>query len=192
MTREESIREYKNYSAIVTVVLAVFIMFLQGCATPARLSAVPQGLEDQAQVPGLADVRYRVGFEKDMAAMEKEGIAAYKRELEHFTATGHSGQLPPAVYLAVSGGGDAGAFGAGLLCGWTAAGNRPMFKLVTGISTGALIGPFAFLGSSYDSQLKEFYTTISPKDILEKRGPFAVITDDALASNQPLMKLVEK
>ncbi|SPQ01855.1 putative esterase of the alpha-beta hydrolase superfamily [Candidatus Sulfobium mesophilum] len=193
MTRKESIRENNiNYSAVMTVVLTIFVMFLQGCATPARLPAVPQGLEDQAQVPGLADVRYRVGFEKDMAAMEKEGIEAYKRELENFKATGHSDQLPPAVFLAVSGGGDAGAFGAGLLCGWTAAGNRPEFKLVTGISTGALIGPFAFLGSSYDSQLKEFYTTISPKDIHEKRGPFAVITDDALASNQPLMKLVEK
>jgi hypothetical protein len=181
-----------NYSALISIFFTILAMGLQGCATPARLPAVPAALEDQAQVPGLANVRYMMGFEKDLAAMEKEGIEAYKRELAYFEATGHSGQLPPAVFLAISGGGDKGAFGAGLLNGWTAAGNRPEFKLVTGISTGALIGPFAFLGSSYDSQLKDFYTTVSPKDILEKRSAFAVINNDAMASNQPLMKLVEK
>lgn len=181
-----------NYSATLSVIFTILVMVLQGCATPMRQAAVPMGLASQAQVPEMPDVRYRVGVAKDMDAMAQEGIDSYKREVAHFTATGHSGQLPPAVFLAVSGGGDNGAFGAGLLNGWTAAGNRPEFKLVTGISTGALIGPFAFLGSSYDSQLKEFYTTISPKDILEKRGFLAVITDDAVASNQPLMKLVEK
>ena len=62
-------------------------------------------------------------------------------------------------YLAVSGGGSDGAFGAGLLVGWTEAGTRPKFDLVTGISTGALIAPFAFLGSEYDPQLKEIYTS---------------------------------
>ena len=59
--------------------------------------------------------------------------------------------MPPASFLAVSGGGDNGAFGAGLLNGWTAAGTRPEFKIVTGVSTGALIAPFAFLGPDYDA-----------------------------------------
>src|SRR5512139_2627309 len=156
-----------NYSAILTVVLAILVMVLQGCATPARQAAVPMGLEDQAQVPGFTDVRYRIGISTDTAAMAQEGIESYRREQEQLAASGRSGQLPPAVFLAVSGGGDNGAFGAGLLCGWTAAGDRPVFKLVTGISTGALIAPFAFLGSAYDAQLKEFYTTTSPKDIME-------------------------
>ena len=72
--------------------------------------------------------------------------------------------------LALSGGGANGAFGAGLLNGWTAAGTRPVFKLVTGISTGALIAPFAFLGPAYDATLREFYTTISTKDIYNERS----------------------
>jgi len=181
-----------NYSSSIAGFLVIVVMVLQGCATPARQPAVPMGLEDQARVPGFPDVRYRIGIGKDMAAMEQEGIAAYKREQEQFVASGYSGQLPPAVFLAISGGGDNGAFGAGLLCGWTAAGDRPQFKLVTGISTGALIGPFAFLGSSYDAQLKEFYTTVSQKDILKKRGMLAAINDDALADNEPLKRLVEK
>ncbi|HXX57518.1 MAG TPA: patatin-like phospholipase family protein [Thermodesulfovibrionales bacterium] len=181
-----------NYSGFITVVITIFVMVLQGCATPARQSAVPAGLEDQAQVPGLSDVRYRIGYAKDMDAMMQEGIEAYRREQEQFVASGRTGQLPPAVFLAVSGGGDNGAFGAGLLNGWTAAGDRPEFKLVTGISTGALIAPFAFLGSSYDAQLKEFYTTISQKDILEKRGALAALYNDAMADNKPLRGLVEK
>lgn len=143
------------------------------------------GLEDQAQVPGLPDVRYRIGIAKDMTAMAQEGLESYRLEQVQLAASGPSGQLPPAALLAVSGGGDNGAFGAGLLCGWTASGDRSVFKLVTGISTGALIGPFAFLGSSYDAQLKEFYTTISQRDILEKRSIPAAINNDAMADNRP-------
>ena len=181
-----------NFSGVFSVILVIFAMALQGCATPARQAAVPMGLEDQAQVPGFPDVRYRVGVAKDMAAMTQEGIEAYRREQAQLAASGRSGQLPPAVFLAVSGGGDNGAFGAGLLNGWTAAGDRPVFKLVTGISTGALIAPFAFLGSAYDAQLKEFYTTTSQKDILEKRSILAAITNDAMADNRPLWGLVGK
>lgn len=63
------------------------------------------------------------------------------------------------TYLALSGGGGDGAYGAGILNGWSAAGTRPDFTLVSGVSTGALIAPFAFLGSGYDSYLTEFYTS---------------------------------
>ena len=59
---------------------------------------------------------------------------------------------------------------AGLLNGWTAAGNRPTFELVTGISTGALSAPYAFLGPAYDAKLRELYTTIRTKDVLAERG----------------------
>ena len=80
-------------------------------------------------------------------------------------AANHGKLEPEMNFLALSGGGGDGAFGAGFLCGWTAAGTRPRFKLVTGISTGALIAPFAFLGPEYDARLKEAFTTISDKDI---------------------------
>jgi predicted patatin/cPLA2 family phospholipase len=181
-----------NYSAVFSIILMIFAIIQQGCATPARQAAVPMGMEDQAQVPGFEDVRYRVGIDKDMAAVAQEGIESYRREQSQRAPSGKRGKLPPAVFLAISGGGDNGAFGAGLLCGWTAAGNRPEFKLVTGISTGALIGPFAFLGSSYDAQLKEFYTNVSAEDIMEKRGLLSALFNDALADNRPLWGLVEK
>jgi len=95
--------------------------------------------------------------------------------------------------LAISGGGGNGAFGAGLLCGWTTAGTRPVFKLVTGVSTGALTAPFAFLGPAYDEKLKQVYTTITNKDIFRLRSLLAILLrPDAIALNDPLAKLTAK
>src|SRR5215468_6139 len=111
---------------------------------PRRLPPVPEELTRQAVIPGIPGVRYLVGV--DMEPFVRDVIAARQRETEFLVQSGHSGPLPPADLLAISGGGDKGAFGAGLLCGWSAAGNRRRFKCVTGISTGALIAPLAFLG----------------------------------------------
>jgi hypothetical protein len=179
-------------SRLVTfcIAAAVAVAGLQGCATLKRQAAVPVALQGKAEIPGLSGVRYRVGI--DDAEMVREGIESNKRELAYFAASGHEGPFPPAVALAVSGGGDNGAFGAGLLNGWTAAGDRPEFKLVTGISTGALIAPFAFLGPKYDDALKEVYTQVSPKDIADPRSIFAAIFSDAMADNAPLWRLIDK
>lgn len=66
--------------------------------------------------------------------------------------------------LALSGGGLHGAYGAGVLAGWSESGARPQFDLVTGISVGAIIAPFAFIGPKYDAFLREIFTGISPED----------------------------
>jgi len=94
-------------------------------------------------------------------------------------------------YLAVSGGGSDGAFGAGLLNGWTEAGDRPHFKIVTGVSTGALIAPFAFLGPDYDEELKASYTTISSANIFIPSGLLPLLWSEAATSTKPLQQLIE-
>ena len=129
---------------------------------------------------------------EDLALLEQDGLDAYAREVKLASAAGDNGLLAPANFLAISGGGEDGAFGAGLLVGWTETGTRPEFKVVTGVSTGALIAPFAFLGPRYDPQLRAIYTTISAKDVLRKRGLLAGLFDDALADNAPLQKMVAK
>jgi predicted acylesterase/phospholipase RssA len=173
----------------LVVVGLLIAVTLAGCSGPVRKDAVPPELTTRAEVPGLAGVRYRPGI--DIEALRKDAIESFWKEVAYLEARGHKGPLPPAVFLAVSGGGD-GAFGAGLLNGWTSAGDRPVFKLVTGVSTGALIAPFAFLGPAYDNSLKRFYTMVSPSDIAKKRPIIAALTSDALADNSPLWKLVEK
>jgi predicted patatin/cPLA2 family phospholipase len=95
-------------------------------------------------------------------------------------------------YLAISGGGAKGAFGAGLFAGWTASGTRPEFSMVTGISTGALTAPFAFLGPDYDDVLKKVYTTTSTKDILKKRNILFAFFSDSMSNTTPLKELIAK
>jgi hypothetical protein len=73
----------------------------------------------------------------------------------------------------------------------TAAEKRPEFRVVTGISTGALIAPFAFLGPKYDAKLKKFYTTTSTKDILDERSLFSIFTADSAADTKPLREMLE-
>jgi len=93
----------------------------------------------------------------------------------------------PGPWLILSTGGEDGAFGAGLLGGWSKTGTRPEFSLVTGVSTGALIAPFAFLGSAYDEQLRDAYTTISAVDIFEVGGK-----GESFLDTWPLHSLIEK
>ncbi|AYC32028.1 patatin family protein [Pseudomonas cavernae] len=177
-------------SAILLALLVAALCAAQGCTGPIRSDAVPPALAEQAKIPGIAEVRYRIGVDNQM--LKSHGLESVQREQAYLAKTGHQGPLPPAVFLAVSGGGDAGAFGAGLLNGWTAAGNRPTFKLVTGVSTGALIAPFAFLGPAYDHKLKDFYTSLGPQDVLEPRNFMAALFNDAMADNSPLWRRVEK
>ena len=173
--------------------LLALLLLLAACSPLSRHNAVPVALQDEAGVSGMpANIRYRVGDPRHEAALAQEFVQAWKRERDHLASRGYRGSLPPTTFLALSGGGDNGAFGAGLLAGWTAAGNRPDFKLVTGISTGALIAPFAFLGSAYDAKLKVLYTDTSAKDILATRWYLAAVTNDAMADTQPLRALLRK
>ncbi|WP_171006488.1 patatin-like phospholipase family protein [Pseudomonas sp. 2FG] len=174
-----------------TSLIVAVLVLMQGCAmAPPRLPAVPPELTARAEIPGMAGVRYVAGG--DMTELIRVGSEALRREQAYLAKQGHQGALPPAVYLAISGGGDNGAFTSGLMNGWTATGTRPEFKLVTGISTGALIAPFVFLGPKYDATLKKVYTTISPKDVLEPRSFLAGVLGDAMADNAPLLKLTRK
>ena len=80
--------------------------------------------------------------------------------------------------LALSGGGAGGAFAAGLLDGWTRRGDRPAFDVVTGVSTGALIAPFAFLGPAYDGILAKLYTGDGAGGVAEPANIVAIATGD--------------
>lgn len=169
----------------------IFRLLMKGCATVRSHPPVPPSLEEKVQVPGFPGVR---GWGDALSQSLHESVAeAFRQELA-------AGPGKPAGELALksvdvlvlSGGGDNGAFGAGLLCGWTEHGDRPAFKLVTGISTGALMAPFAFLGPTYDGQLKEVYTNISAKNVLKVKNIFSILTSESLADNQPLAELIAK
>jgi hypothetical protein len=167
-------------------------LVLLGCASPERLPAVPGDRTTQAVVPGVPNARYWVDTE--LSSFTRDALKSVERERAALAAGGwkKGDPLPPINFLAISGGGDDGAFGAGLLLGWTETGTRPEFKAVTGISTGALMAPFVFLGTRRDNDLRAVYTMIGPRDVYEPRGVLAALTSDGMADNSPLWSLVSK
>jgi len=170
-------------SSVFTVALALSALLLSACASVERRTAVPVSERRDATVLGLPNARF---FADDPAAMSAEQERALLREAKAL-GVARGGVLPTAYTLSLSGGGDNGAFGAGLLVGWTAHGDRPRFKLVTGVSTGALIAPFAFLGRDHDAELTDVYTNIDASKVFETRfAPYAALAQDAMADTSPL------
>lgn len=156
------------------------IVIVTGCSAVPERNPLPESLSDIAVIPGIAGARYWADEPPpetdDWSKLTKEELkkrypASYGRE--------HN-------YLAISGGGQRGAFGAGLLCGWTETGARPEFTMVTGVSTGALIAPFAFLGPDYDHVIREIYTTYSTTDIVQPRSSLKALFGDAATDSSPL------
>jgi predicted acylesterase/phospholipase RssA len=162
---------------------------LSGCSVPARGTPVPAARSTAATVLGVTNERFFPSFSP--APLEQEFIAAVGR-MRSSQGLPADAALPDLELLSISGGGENGAFGAGLLCGWSAHGTRPVFELVTGVSTGALIAPFAFLGSSYDPELRNVFTGHSPNDVLASRFLSAAIFDDAMADNSPLFRTISR
>ena len=167
-------------------VVAIHMVFVAGCGSVPQRTPLPQELSEKAVISGIPKARM---WGDEAPPFVKEWYAMSQQEVQS-RYSGIYGKEH--TYLAISGGGANGAFGAGLLLGWTDSGTRPEFTMVTGISTGALISPFAFLGPAYDAQLKEIYTGVSTKDILTARNLLTGLTSDALADSTPLQDLISK
>jgi predicted patatin/cPLA2 family phospholipase len=175
---------------ILAVPLAIgSAALLPGCAIPPRLAAVPAARAGEARVLGLPNERFRIATPEGQAEFDREVVAALARQRRALNLP-DGAPVPKLDLLAVSGGGEDGAFGAGLLNGWTVHGTRPSFDLVTGVSTGALTAPFAFLGPDWDGPLRDVYTAITPDRVLRRRRITAAIFDDALADTAPLFDTI--
>jgi hypothetical protein len=166
---------------------ALAAALLAGCAAqaPERRALAPQFVE-RATVGGISDLRYWAdspppSLERWLQLPDDQLQAMYPALVDQ-----------PHAYLVISGGGSDGAFGAGLLAGWTDTGTRPEFQIVTGVSTGALIAPFAFLGSDYDARLRELYTSFSTRELIRKRGLLESLRGDSLFDSTPMRRLLER
>ncbi len=171
--------------------MLVIGMLLQACGSLPRLDAVPPALTETAAISGIPNSCY--WLDRALAPFIRDAIQDSRRESEALAEAGKPiDPLPPANLLAISGGGDAGAFAAGILAGWSAHGDRPEFKVVTGVSAGGLIAPFAFLGPQYDDVVRSVATSIGPKDVFHARNRLAGLASDGMADSGPLQRLVAK
>jgi Patatin-like phospholipase len=144
----------------VTLVCALTLV-LGACGSLPR-NPVPPPLAQQALIPNMPEVRGWAG--QPNLTLEQDLVQSFAQESPQDFPRAVDGSVHYS-HLALSGGGASGAFGSGFLNGWSSTGKRPTFKIVTGVSTGALMAPFAFLGPEYDDALREFYTTTRTPDI---------------------------
>ena len=176
-------------AAVACVAALATVLVLAGCSSLPR-NPVPPELAREATIPGMPDIRARAG--RPDPAMVQDYLRSMQQESTDNFPLGADG-LVSHPHLALSGGGVNGAFGAGFLKGWTASGTRPVFKIVTGVSTGALMAPFAFLGPQYDEALQGFYTTTTTADVFTERSRMmALMRGDAPARTAPLAALLEQ
>jgi len=178
--KSESVRAWSIY-------VCALLLLVSGCASVPKRHPLPLDMVVNATIPGIPDARFW-GDEWpkfSLAIFNNYSEADFRENYSAVYDTPHN-------YLAISGGGANGAFGAGLFAGWTAAGTRPEFSMVTGISTGALTAPFAFLGSQYDDILKQVYTTTTTSDIATERNIFSAALGDSIADSTPLQNLIAR
>lgn len=165
------------------VLLAALAVLAAGCASR-RIAHVPA---DWSRPSGLVSLTPTIN---DAPPSELQIVRSFAEK----TRTAFHSDQPRQCrnVLALSGGGMYGAYSVGVLCGWTASGTRPQFDTVTGISTGSIIGTFAFLGSEYDTISRDAYTTITDRDIYRFRFRLGPILRQSVASSVPLRQTIDR
>ena len=170
------------------IVLVVVCVGALGCAYVPKRNPLPAKAaeHDLTTVFGIPRARY---WGDEPPPWTHQWLGRPRAELKgrYPAVFGHR-----ATFLAISGGGEDGAFAAGLLAGWTASGERPEFTVVTGVSAGALIAPFAFLGPDYDQVLREVAVDLKASDVFTERRLIQGLRSDAMASTAPLQALIAK
>jgi predicted acylesterase/phospholipase RssA len=178
----------KWMSGFLIIIFLIGVLLIQGCAAMRPRNAVPIDFSGKVTIIGMPDIRTDID-DPDPIVIQKSLIDSFKEEGKNDYPTNVLGiKIYPV--LAVSAGGPKGAYGAGFLKGWSKKGSRPLFKIVTGVSSGAIIACYAFLGKDYDDQLEKFFTTISTKDIMKQNNVFSILFGGSFMSPAPLVKKI--
>lgn len=167
------------------IMLAAALMGLTACNTGERTQALPYDRQENTEIAGYGTIRFW--------ADRVDGIVPAYLDVQYrqIARSGCRECQTSAAFLAISGGSSDGAYGAGVLKGWSARGDRPRFEVVTGVSTGSLAAPFVFAGPAYDAALEEVYTQYGDSDLFQSKG-VAGLLGDSLYDTGPLRRLIER
>jgi hypothetical protein len=159
----------------------LLVLVLSACTVTQRPTPPPVG-EPVEQAWGSVPI-----LSADAVAdtsLSESLISSLRAKFEKARADNVSGKIPYRA-LTLSGGGSRGAYGAGVMSGWTVRGDRPQFDVVTGISVGALMATHVFLGPDFDENLK-IYKRLTNDDVYKKRGLFDIFRSGAAYDTAPL------
>ena len=175
-------RQHFSFMIFRIIGIVALLLFISACSAKTRTYDAPSMLDyHKANVEGYQHIRYWG---------DKTAPYAYTRS--NIKRLGSNKDFRKRIdILALSGGAEDGAYGAGFLKGWSERGNRPVFTVVTGISTGALIAPFAFLGPKYDHVIERLYTQSSQKNIV-LFSPTEALFGSSLGDSTPLRKILNE
>jgi hypothetical protein len=155
--------------------MAIFTLaLLAGCMAPDRVAYTPKAAAN-ANIEGFGDIRIYA----DTTRLDGPAWLTIPRHKN-------------VDYLVLSGGGAAGAFSVGALKAWSDKGGRPEFDIVSGVSTGALIAPYAFLGRTYDDTLVDLYTSGVAKELVDADFLPKGLLGPSLLKEAPLRRMVER
>ncbi|PZV34942.1 hypothetical protein B5V02_27970 [Mesorhizobium kowhaii] len=172
------------------IALSLCASQLTACIAAFPRDSVPQQFASAAEPPGYQrDIRI---WGDSYASYPAGRLVRFHDERLKASKADPSINMRELNALTLSGGGSSGAFGAGILAGWAKAGTRPKFDIVTGISAGALIAPFAFLGPAYDGVLKDGFTEVSDANIYTRHSLLGALSSGSFTSNAPLAKMLDE
>ena len=178
----------KWMSGFLVIIFLMSVLSIQGCTTMRPRHAVLIDFSGKVTINGMSDIRSDID-NPDSIVIQKSLIDSFKEEGKNDYSANALG-IKTYPVLAISAGGPNGAYGAGFLTGWSKEGSRPPFKVITGVSSGAIIACCAFLGKDYDEQLEKFFTTMSTKDIMKKNNFFGILFGGSFMSSTPLVKKI--
>lgn len=158
---------------------------LGGCGALRERHPPPEAAFESVQVVGMPG-SFRAWGDRYSDVLQQSLVESVTQANRAF------GQNSPTDSLAISGGGSYGAYAAGVLCGWTDSETRPVFRMVTGVSVGAIIAPFAFLGSQYDERLEDMAKSATTSNLYRMRWWTQALTGDSVADNEPLLQFVRR
>jgi hypothetical protein len=176
-------RQKKLYHLLIIITC---LLASSGCAHVRH--AVPENLVGTAVVIGMPDIRYYEGKPDSFSMMRQSLVDSFKDE-------GKSDYLVDDIktypVLIIGGGVSNSAYGIGLLKGWSEEGSRPVFKIVTGYSSGSIIAIAAFSGKDYEDRLADLFTSISTKDVVRQKSIFGILFGDSVYSSALFAKKID-
>ncbi len=168
------------------LIITACLLVSSGCAHVRH--AVPENLVGKAFITGMPDIRYYVGKPDSYSMMRQSLVDSFKEEAKSEYLVDGIKTYPA---LLIGGGVSNSAYGVGLLKGWTKEGTRPVFKIVTGYSSGSILAVATFAGKKYEDWLADLFTSITTKDVLKKRSMFSILFGDSVHSIAPLAKRID-